>query len=82
MLLLEFADFSELGDDDGGLFDVVFALLFALLLLLFELLLLPPELEDPVGPPEDCFSFLSLLVIIYTVVDHLFINFLHTRKKD
>jgi hypothetical protein len=37
------------------------------LLLLFEL-----PFEDPEDPP-DCFSFLSLIIIIYTDVAHLFI---------
>lgn len=81
LFLLEFDDFVELGEDVEVLLDAEFALaLFALLLLLFELLL-PPELEDPDDPPEDCFSFLSLL-IIHTVVDHLLINFLHTREIE
>jgi hypothetical protein len=78
LLLLVFDVFDELGDEvDALLFDAEFALealLFALLLLLLELLLLPPAFEDPDDPPEDCFSFLSL-IIIYTVADHLFINF-------
>lgn len=80
LLLLEFAalplpllepGFEELGEDVDALFDAVFGpvvLVFALLLLLFELLP-PPELEDPEDPPEDCFSFLSL-IIIYTIVDY------------
>lgn len=70
LLLLEPA-FEELGEDVAALFDAALGpveLVFALLLLLFELLP-PPELEDPEDPPEDCFSFLSL-IIIYTIVDH------------
>lgn len=82
-LLLSFLEldvFDELGDDVDALLDAEFAFdaLFALLLLLFELLL-PLEFEDPEDPPEDCLSFLSL-IIIYTVVDHLHINFAHSRK--
>lgn len=63
--------FDELGDDVDALFEAEFPLdaLFALLLL-FELPL-PPELEDPDDPPDDCFSFLLSFIIIYTVADHL-----------
>lgn len=78
LFLLEFDAFDELGDDVGAGFELD-ALLLALLLLLFELLL-PPEFEDPDDPPEDCLSFLSL-IIIYTVVDHLFIKLVHTREN-
>lgn len=64
LLLLAPDDFEELGDDVDALFAdelALVALLLELLLLLFELPPPPPELEDP----EDCFSFLSL-IIIYT----------------
>lgn len=73
-LLLLFDDdvFEELGDDVDELFVLdEFVALFALLLL-FELPLLP--LEDPEADPPDCFSFLSLIIIIYTTVTHLFIS--------
>lgn len=83
-LLLSFLELDaldELGDDVDVLLDaeLAFDALFALLLLLFELLL-PVVFEDPDDPPEDCFSFLSL-IIIYTVVDHLHINFCTCRKN-
>jgi hypothetical protein len=78
LFLFVFDVFEELGDEVDALFVAEFALeallLLALLLLLLELLLLP-ELEDPEDPPEDCFSFLSLIIIsIYTLADHLFMN--------
>lgn len=64
LLLLAFDAFDELGDDVVALLGAALELV-ALLLLLLELLLLPPELAEE---PEDCFSFLSL-IIIYTNVD-------------
>lgn len=79
LLLLLFDDdvFDELGDDVDELFVLdEFVALFALLLL-FELPLLPPE--DPAAEdPPDCFSFLSLIIIIYTTVTHLFISMIIT----
>lgn len=75
LLLLELDAFEELGEDVDALFDAAPELdeLFALLLL-FELLPFPPELDPPADPPpEDCFSFLSL-IIIYKNVDHLFMS--------
>lgn len=83
LFLLAFDAFDELGDDVDAVFEPD-ALLLALLLLLFELLLPPPEFEDPDDPPEDSLSCLSL-IIIYTVVNHLFINFqvsTHSRKLE
>lgn len=56
LFLFEFDDFDELGDEDVG-FTLGVELLF------FELLLLPLEFEDPEDPPDDCFSFLSLIII-------------------
>jgi hypothetical protein len=56
LFLFELDDFDELGDEDVG-FTLGVELLF------FELLLLPLEFEDPEDPPDDCFSFLSLIII-------------------
>lgn len=72
LFLLAFVAFDELGDDVEAVFEPD-VLLLALILLLFELPLPPPEFEVP-DPPEDSFSCLSL-IIIYTIVNHLFINF-------
>jgi hypothetical protein len=77
LFLVELDAFEELGEDVDAEFPLD-ALLFALLLLFF-VLLLPPEFEDPEDPPDDCFSFLSL-IIIYTVADHLLINFYKLLK--
>lgn len=73
LLLLEFAElllflldpeaFAELGEDVDAAAWLEPDELFALLLL--ELLPLLPELEE--DSPEDCFSFLAL-IIIYTIV--------------
>lgn len=71
LFLLELVALDELGTDVEFPLDTL--LLFALLLF-FVLLLLPLEFEDPADPPDDCFSFLSL-IIIYTVADHLHISF-------
>lgn len=51
LLLVLFDAFDEDGDED------------AVALLLFVLLLFVPELEDPEDPPDDCFSFLSLIIM-------------------
>lgn len=71
LFLLAFDDFDVPGEDVEAVF-VVADVAFVLLLLLFELPLpLLPELAAPDEPPDDCFSFLSLIIIIYTVaVNH------------
>lgn len=71
LFLLEFVALDEPGADAELPLDAL--LLFALLLF-FVLLLLPLVFEDPADPPDDCFSFLSL-IIIYTVANHLLISF-------
>lgn len=73
LLLLDDDVFEELGDDVDELFVLDEFVALFVLLLLFELPLLPLEDPDAEDPP-DCFSFLSLIIIIYTTVTHLFIS--------
>lgn len=71
--------FDALGEDEVAFELPADELLFALPLLLLVLPL--PEPDDPDDPPEDGFSLLVLLIIIYTLVNHLFIKLLHSRKN-
>lgn len=64
LLLLALEALDELGDDVVALIDAALELVVLFVLVLELLLPPPPELEEE-DPPEDCFSFLSL-IIIYT----------------